>query len=115
MEWLLLIAALQLSTITENQSDKGKPFDEYSLYDTYEFYGSLDENESGTLVFYHVPAGFIKPAVMYQHNLTFVKRSDKYKAIKNIGKNVKITGSILKLQDFEIVIVEKLEILLLEI
>lgn len=115
MEWLLLVASLQLCTITEAQSDKGKPFDEYAVYDTYEFYGSLDEDESGTLVFYHVPTGFIKPAVVYQHKLTFVKRSDKYKAIKNIGKNVKITGSILKLQDFEIVIVEKLEVLFLEI
>ena len=80
-----------------------------------EFYGSLDQDESGNFVFYHVPSGIIKPAVIFKHQMTFVKRSDRMKALKNVGKNVRIKGQILKTEEFEILIVESIDILQLEI
>ena len=54
-----------------------------------EFYGSLDTDDFGNLCFYHVPDGSIKPAVLFINKMSFVKRSDKLIAFKNVGKNVR--------------------------
>jgi hypothetical protein len=80
-----------------------------------EFFGSLDLNEEGDLCFFHFPEGEVKIAVLYVHKLSFEKRSDKIKAYKSVGKNVKISGSVLKIKDIEILLVNKLEILSMEI
>jgi len=80
-----------------------------------EFFGSLDFNEDGDLCFFHFPSGEIKHAILYTHKLSFEKRSDKLKAYKSAGKNVKIKGEILKIKDIEILLVNNLEILFMEI
>jgi hypothetical protein len=80
-----------------------------------EYFGSLDVNEDGDLCFYHFPNGNVKPAILYMHQLSFEKRSDKLKAYKSIGKNVKIIGTIIKIKDLEIILVNNLEILKLEV
>lgn len=113
--------AFLLSVLTTNyplilnsdRKERGKYVQQYT--ENQEFYGSVDSDEFGNLMFFHVPDGIIKPAIAYQHKMTFVKRSDKYKVIKNLGKNVRIKGSILKTPDFEILIVEQIEILQMEV
>jgi hypothetical protein len=100
-------------TLNSDRKERGEHVQQYA--NTQDFYGSVDADESGNLMFFHVPDGIIRPAIAYQHKMTFVKRSDKYKAIKNLGKNVRIKGSILKTPDFEILIVEEVEILQMEV
>ena len=80
-----------------------------------EYIGSIDLDDDGNIVFYHFPAGPVKPAIIFMHKMTFQKRSDRFKAINYLDKNVKVIGSIIKIDDLEIILVEKLEILKLEI
>ena len=80
-----------------------------------EFFGSLVYDDNGNLIFQHFPSGEVKPAILYMHRLSFIKRSDKLKAYKYIGKNVHIKGDVLKIKDMEIILVENIEVLLLEV
>jgi hypothetical protein len=76
-----------------------------------EFYGSIEASDDGLLVFHHVPTGSVKPAVLFINRMSFVKRSDKLKAFKNAGKNVRIKAEFVDLNDMQILLVYSLEIL----
>jgi hypothetical protein len=76
-----------------------------------EFYGSIETNDDGLLVFHHVPTGPVKPAVLFINRMSFVKRSDKLKAFRNAGKNARIKAEFVDLNDMQILIVYSLEIL----
>lgn len=80
-----------------------------------EYLGSLVLDDQENLVFQHFPSGDIKPAIVYIHKLSFAKRSDKLKAYKYIGKNVRVKGDFLQIKDLEIILVESIELLILEI
>lgn len=79
------------------------------------YYGSIDFDSEGNLVFYHVPQGKNKFAIQLIHKISFEKRSDKLLAFKNVGKNVYIKADVVKLNDLEILLVNQIEILELEV
>lgn len=115
MNGILLSTLFQFVLLNNLDNKKENSENVFHTESSSEFYGSLDKDEFGSFLFYHVPTGLIKPAIIYKHQMTFAKRSDRLKALKNVGKNVKIKGQILKINELEILIVESIDILQLEI
>lgn len=85
-------------------------YDAYLAKNTSNFvgYGSIEENNSGSLVFSHVPVGKYKNAIVYKHELMFKRQEDKAIAHNNLDKTVKIVGQIMAIQGKQYVVVESI-------
>jgi hypothetical protein len=80
---------------------------------TQDFFGSIDTNQEGQISFYHLPKGFVKPAVLYVHPVVFKNKLDQKNILRFVGKNVRIKGEIIIKNGQEFLSVTQIEGLIL--